>query len=137
MKPEHFSLCICSEAFACRTELGWSDKYCVRRKKSGLYGLKTIPDVPDSRMGLFCGAISSQVSNEQQSNKDNCECNKNSLIDQVEQMHHDRSDGSNDAGYGLPIKSEEAFQVHQFLQSLNFSNAALRDGRLHRRILTG
>ena len=125
MKPDHFSLCVCGEAFACRTELGWSDEYYVGRKKFGLYGLKDYSDLPDSRVGLFCGAISSQVPNEQQSNKDNRDCNKNSLIDKVEQMHHDRNDGSNDAGYGLPIKSVNAVNRRRHDKRLKSSRRSI------------
>ena len=84
MKPDHFSLCICGEAFAFRAELGWSDEYYVGRKKIGLYGLKDGSDLPDSRVGLFSGAIPTQVPNEQQSNQHNRDRNKNSLIGQVE-----------------------------------------------------
>ena len=31
-------------------------------------------------------------------------------------MHYDRRDSSDDAGNGLPIKGEEAFQIHRRLQ---------------------
>lgn len=116
MKPYHFSFCVRGEPLAGCTELRRSDQYCIGREKTGLYGSYCDSGLLDGRIRLFSGAFSSQVSNKQQGNKDYGDRNENFDINDVKQMHHNRCNSSDDAGDGIPVKSEETFQIHRLLR---------------------
>jgi len=113
MKPYHFSLCVRGEPLASRAELGRSDQNGIGREKIGLNGSEGETILFDGRKCVFSGVFSSQISNEQQGDKDYGDRNENFHIDYLKQMHHDRRNCGEDAGDRIPVKSEEAFQIHR------------------------
>jgi hypothetical protein len=117
MKPEHIVSRPAAKVGHGLMDMLRADQVDIGQADTGQYILDVGPHLLDLQIMPLIHVFPAKVTQKQQSNQNNCDCQENLSLDDMQKMHENCDESSRDSRDSIPVVFKKSFRQKLILQS--------------------